>query len=217
MQQMHDKVVLHPIKCEQLTRSQKHGAVQVLMFLKQKQCGKIKCHAVADEQKQRAGSKKSNITSPTAATELVLITAAIDAAEGWDVSMIDAPGSFLTADMDEEVIVILDNNMVDAVLEIDRKIYGKYVIYGGNEKKHMYVRLSKAMYGTLEAALLYDRKLSKELRKYGFVINPYDPCVANKWTSEGQLTVVWHVDDMKASHKNKEEVKKLLSIERKLQ
>ena len=39
----------------------------------------------------------------------------------------------------------------------------------------MYVRLSKAMYGTLKAALLYYRKLSKELREYGFVINPYDP------------------------------------------
>ena len=48
------------------------------------------------------------------------------------------------------------------------------------------------------------------MREYGFVINPYDPCVANKWTSEGQLTVVWHVDDMKVSYKNKEEVKKFV-------
>ena len=66
------------------------------------------------------------------------------------------------------------------------------------------------MYGTLKAALLYYRKLSKELREYGLVINPYDPFVVNKWTSEGQLTVVWHVDDMEVLHKNKEEVTKFV-------
>ena len=44
----------------------------------------------------------------------------------------------------------------------------------------MYVCLSKAMYGMLEAALLYYRKISRELKEYGFVINPYDACVANK-------------------------------------
>ena len=91
----------------------------------------------------------------------MLNTAAIDAEEGRDVSVIDAPGAFLTADMDEDVIVILENEMVSAMLEIDKEIYGKYFIYGKNGKKHMYVRLRKAMYGTLRAALLYYRKLSK--------------------------------------------------------
>ena len=65
----------------------------------------------------------------------------------------------------------------------------------------MYVCLSKAMYGTVKASLLYYIKLSKELREYGFILNPYDPCVANKWKSEGQLTVVWHVNDMKVLQK----------------
>ena len=87
-----------------------------------------------DRQKQRAGLKKSDVTSPTAATDLVLITAEIDVTEGQGVSAIDAPGSFLTADIDEEVILILENKMVDAMLEIDREIYGNYVIYAENEK-----------------------------------------------------------------------------------
>ena len=42
-----------------------------------------------------------------AETELVLITNTLDATEKLDVAMIDAPVSFLTLDMDEEVIVIL--------------------------------------------------------------------------------------------------------------
>ena len=68
----------------------------------------------------------------------------------------------------------------------------------------MYINLIRAMYGTLKAALLYYRKISKELREYGFVINPHNPCVTKKWTDEGQLTVVWYVNDMKVLHKNKE-------------
>ena len=52
MQQMHDKVVFHPIKVKQLTRIQKHRALQVIIVLKQKRCGKIKGCAVADGQKK---------------------------------------------------------------------------------------------------------------------------------------------------------------------
>ena len=43
-----------------------------------------------------------------------------------------------------------------------------------------------------------------------FVINPYNPCVTNKWTSEGQLTAVWHVDNTKVSHNIKEEATKFV-------
>ena len=80
-----------------------------------------------DESKEK--NKKIDVTSPTAATESVLVTAAIDATEVQDVDVINTPGSFLTADMDEEVIVILENEMVNAMLEIDKEIYGKYVIH----------------------------------------------------------------------------------------
>jgi hypothetical protein len=34
----------------------------------------------------------------------------------------------------------------------------------------------------------------------GFVINPYDPCVANKIVDEHQLTLQWHVDNLMISH-----------------
>ena len=44
----------------------------------------------------------------------------------------------------------------------------------------------------------------------GFVINYYDPCVANKIVNGKQLTVCWHVDDLKISHANKKVVSKFL-------
>jgi len=45
----------------------------------------------------------------------------------------------------------------------------------------------------------------------GFVLNPYDPCVANKGVRGKQLTIVWHVDNLKASHKSKEVVSKFIA------
>ena len=51
---------------------------------------------------------------------MVLVTTEIYATEGQDVARIDAPGLFLRAYMDKEVIVILENKMVDKMLKIDR-------------------------------------------------------------------------------------------------
>ena len=106
--------------------------------------------------------------------------------------------------------------MVDAMLEIDKDVYNEYVINGKNEKIHMYVRLGKAMYGTLKAELIYYRKLSKYLKEYRIVKNPYNPCITNKWTNRGQLTVVCHVDDMKVLQKNKEEVTKFIEYSKEI-
>ncbi len=50
------------------------------------------------------------------------------------------------------------------------------------------------------ASLLCYRKFAKSLRSIGFVINPCDPCVANKMVRGKQLTICWHVDDLKVSH-----------------
>ena len=40
-------------------------------------------------------------------------------------------------------------------------------------------------------------------------MNPYDPCVANMMVKGKQMTVVWHVDDLKLSHADPWEVTKL--------
>ena len=43
------------------------------------------------------------------------------------------------------------------------------------------------LYGTLKAALLFYKKLVKDLESIGFVINPYDFCVANKMIKGKQM------------------------------
>ena len=70
----------------------------------------------------------------------------------------------------------------------------------------LYVRLSKSLYGMLRATLLFYKRLRRDLENMGFKINPYDPCVAKKMVNGHQMTICWHVDDLKVSHKDKNAV-----------
>ena len=81
-------------------------------------------------------------------------------------------------------------------------LYRKYAIYDSNGNPELFVLISKALYGLLKSALLFYLKLSKDLKNMGFVINPHDPCVANKMIQGHQMSVCWHVDNLKVSHKH---------------
>jgi hypothetical protein len=81
-----------------------------------------------------------------------------------------------------------------------------------NGKGVIYVILTKALYGTLQAALLFWQNLSGKLQKWGFEINPYDFCVANKTIDGKQCTVVWHVNDLKISHVDRKAVTTILNL-----
>ena len=59
------------------------------------------------------------------------------------------------------------------------------------------------------SGLLFYRKLLVDLEAYRFKINPYDPCTANMEVGGSQMNVVWHVDDLKVSHKKAFEITKL--------
>ena len=88
--------------------------------------------------------------------------------------------------------------LVDILCELD-PVYRDYVAYD-NGRKVLYVHITKAIYGLLVSAMLFYKKLLADLIKYGFTVNPYDPCVANKMVNGKQQTVCWHVDDLKVSH-----------------
>ena len=83
-------------------------------------------------------------------------------------------------------------------------------------KKVLYVKLKKALYGCLKSAILFYRKVSINLTTMGFKIKFYDPCVANKMVGGKQLTVCWHVDDLKISHVDKHVVTKFITKLQKL-
>jgi hypothetical protein len=106
----------------------------------------------------------------------------------------------MQADMDDVVYMRLGGVMVDLLIEIDAS-YAEFVTLEKG-KRVIYVQLVKALYGTLKAAMLFWKKLTGVLESWGFVVNPYDRCVANKMVNGKQCTIVWHVDDLKISHED---------------
>ena len=65
------------------------------------------------------------------------------------------------------------------------------------------------------ASLLYYRKFVKILTDIGFVLNPYDPCVANKMIGGHQITIFFHVDNCKLSHKSSRQMDRMIKYFRK--
>ena len=201
MKQLHERKVMEAKKPTELSPKQRREALGYLMFLKRKRCGTVKGRGCADGRPQRKYISKEESTSPTVSTEAVFLTAVIDAMQGREVAVVDVPGAFMQADMDEQVHVKLTGKMAELLIEIDDKMYRPCLTYEKG-KPVLYVELLKALYGTLRAARLFWEKLSTKLQEWGYEFNPYDSCVMNKTINDKQCTVVWHVDDIKVSHED---------------
>ena len=90
--------------------------------------------------------------------------------------------------------------MVNMICDID-PVFKKFVLTNKRTgKKKLYGKLTKAVYGTLLGAILFYHKLSDQLYKWGYKQNPYDPCTFNKMVNDEQLTIQFHVDDLRCSH-----------------
>ena len=123
----------------------------------------------------------------------------IDAAEGRDVATADVPGAFLHSDIDDDTYVIVDGPLVPILLRANKK-YAEFVHITKSGKKIIYLKLKKALYGTMKAARLFWENLSDKLKQYGFEPNQYEKCIVTKEINGKQCTVAWHVDDLKISH-----------------
>ena len=130
----------------------------------------------------------------------MFITAAIAASEGRYVRCYDVQNAFVNTDVDKNVLMVLKGELAEMMVHIAPRIYRKHITVDGKGSLVLYVKLQKALYRLMRASLLFYQKLRKELEEYGFVVNPYDPCVANKNVcNREQLTVIWHVDNLMAS------------------
>ena len=183
-----------------LSREVKMKALSVLLFLKEKQTGKIKGEECINGAPQQAYISKEDAASPTVSTELTFVTAAIAASKKRKVRCFNIPNAFVNTDVDKDVLMVLKGELADMMIQIAPQVYRKYVTVNKKGMPILYVKLKKALYGLMRASLLFYRKLQRELEDYGFTVNPSDPCVANKMTEYGlQLTVIWHVDDLMSS------------------
>jgi hypothetical protein len=209
--QLHMRDTFKPQNAEELSTNQKKGELESLMFLKEKRDGTIKGRTCADGRKQRETAEPGAATSPTVSLESVLITSTIEAYEGREVAVVDIPGAYLSADMDEEVIMLLRGRLAELMVKTAPDIYRNYITVDATNQPVLYVKSQKALYGCLRSALLFYLKFVGDIESQGFTLNPYDPCVANKVINGKQFTVVWHVDDIKMSHVDEKEVSKLIT------
>ena len=164
-----------------------------------KRSGKIKGCGCADGRKQRLYKGKDETSSPTVFIESLFLSSMIDGHEHRKVMTLDIPGAFMQTDIDETIHIRLDDPLVDLLIKVGPS-YQSFVCHERGQCV-IYTCLNKALYGTLQAAMLFWKELAKFVTTdLGFTINPYDSCVANKITDGKQCTILWHVDDIKMSH-----------------
>jgi hypothetical protein len=174
LRQIHYQKAIEPKHKTELGREEQRRALRYLMYLKEKRCGRIKARGCADGRKQRIYKSKEETRSPTVSTEAVFLTSIVDAQEKRCVVTLDIPGAFMHAYMDEVIHMRLDGVMAELLTRVNPDKYSPYICYEGGNKV-IYVQLSKALYGTLQAALLFWKDLSNFLiDNLGFSLNPYN-------------------------------------------
>ena len=204
MKQLHFRNTFKPMHWGELTATQRQMVLESHMFLKEKRDGKIKGRTVAGGNKQRDYISKEDASSPTVSTESVLLSCIIDAEEKRDVAVIDIPNAFVQTRVEDEkdmAIIKLRGVLVDILVALAPDVYKSYTTTDKKGSIQLLVQCQNALYGTMVASLLYYRKFTKSLTGIGFELNPYDPCVANKMIDGKQMTICFHVDDCKLSHR----------------
>jgi hypothetical protein len=100
-----------------------------------------------------------------------------------DVAVVDIPNAFMQVCVENEkdmAFIKIRGILVEILVEIAPYLYKPYVSKDKKGMKQSLVQCQNSLYGTMSASLLYYWKFVKSLTDIDFVINPYDPCVANK-------------------------------------
>jgi hypothetical protein len=132
------------LKPSELKKSIRFEALNYLMFLKRKRCGKIKARGCADGRPQREYISKDESSSPTVSIYALMTSCLMDAIEKRKVATCDIPGAFLQADWpaERDCYLKFEGAMVSMICDIDPK-YKKNIVYGKNGRKYVYAKLTK--------------------------------------------------------------------------
>eukprot|EP00957_Ditylum_brightwellii_P073338 5573548-Ditylum_brightwellii.AAC.2 len=163
IKQLHNCQVWEPIKVEDLTP------------LEQKRDGTMKASVCANGSTQRSYANKDEASSPTAATEAILITGVIKAKQSRNIMTLDIQNMFVQMPIpegDHKIVMKIRGMLVDVLIQLFPGVYEDYVVYEAKNKA-LYVHMLMALYGMMVS-----------------FIN----------VNVMQHTVTWHVDNVKSSH-----------------
>ena len=172
LNQLHDgampgQPVIEPVDYEELTDEDKQKrTLEAVTVVKQKRCGKIKGRTCVDRSKQHRYLKEfESVASPTLSMDGLIGSLLIDVYEERDVATCDVPGAHLHPELPagKRMFLCLRGQMVDIMCEVNPE-YTKHVRFQRG-KKVLYVRVTRSIYGCIEAALLWYRLYKDTLEK----------------------------------------------------
>ena len=105
MKQLDSMYVIETMEARTMTRVEKRSALEYLIFLKKKRCGRIKGHGCFNGRKQQGHMTKEETRLPTVSTEGLLLFCTINAQEERDMATTYIPGVFMQTDVNDTVYV----------------------------------------------------------------------------------------------------------------
>jgi hypothetical protein len=168
----------------QLNKTEKKGEMESLIFLREKKDGLVKAWHCGNGSTQQDYMLQKSMSRPTVNMESTLLIAVIQAEENREVAKCNIPNSFIQTEVEAKdsegnwTILKIRGFLVDLLYKISL-CYAAFV-QEERQGRVLYLHVKKAIYGMLESALLSCKNLSSDLMSFGFIINPYDPWVANK-------------------------------------
>jgi hypothetical protein len=150
-------VVFEPIHIKEMTTLERKRSMESLIFLAEKRDETIKARMCANGSTERTYIAREEATSPTTATDAILITGVINAKQQRDVMTLDVPNAFVQTPIPrtgDKIIMKIRGSLVDILIEICPGIYDKYVVKEGKQQI-LYVRILMALYGMLIASILW--------------------------------------------------------------
>jgi len=113
---------------------------------------------------------------------------------------------------DKNVLLKLSGEFIDIMFLVNLEHKANVVFEKG--VKVLYLTILKEIYGCIKYVLRRYELLSQTLENEGFIIKPYDHCVAKKLINGKLYMVVWYVNDNKLSHADPEVVTEVLELMR---
>lgn len=192
-----DKQVLLPVKPRGLTSPELQRVLPAKMFIKEVlnpdgSLKKVKARLVAGGHRQRHEDyTASEIYSPTLSPPSLNIIASQATFEQRIVVTVDFPAAYLNAFIKKRIYIRLPANVAPLFIKKLESFNSGLLPTG-----ELLTLLNKAMYGTLEAAELWNEDITFTFISNGFTTNPMDPCVLNATYDGAQVTVGIYVDDV---------------------
>jgi hypothetical protein len=148
----------------------------------------LRYRACANGSTQRGSFTWDEITSPTLSPDSNLLTLMTDGMEERDVAIANVVGAYLNAAMDDFVSMKVVGREAELMCKLNPE-WRQHLRYDKKNRAVLYVVLKKALYGCIKSALLWYNLYCDTLEGLGFMVNPYDQCVANATINGSTCTI----------------------------